>query len=362
MYGPERTILGFCEALPDFDFQCTIGLIHRPLAGDPTVHPLRESAARLGIEYCEWDGNPTRTLSLVRQVREQIREAAFDVIHAHDYKSNWIALLATRNCNKRPGLISTPRHSEEARLLRMLQRIDTKLLPRFDLITEASTLAAERLKRNPAIASKVRIVEHGAGSTECGAPKDLPAHEGMPVVLLAGRLEAVKGHKTFLQAMRLVAQRVPSVKVWLAGEGSLRQELEELVKKLGLENRVHFLGYRADIGNVLYSANVAVVASTFETSCRVAMEALEYGCPLVATPVGIIPSLSDGGRAVLLTPIGDAASMATAVESVLSNPELADRLRSNGLAIIRNRDGHRPAAAAMAEVYREAIALAGLRR
>lgn len=359
MYGPENTILGFCTSLPHFGFQSTIGLIHRPLAGDPEVHPIQTIAAQKGIAFQAWDGFPTRMPALVRSVRELLQRKSIDVIHAHDYKANWIALLAARNLPRRPALVSTPRHSEQMWLLRALQYIDERFLPRFDLITEASTPAMERLAHNPKLAGKLRMVEHGVGDSERGLPQPLPELEGKPVVVMAGRLERVKGHQTFLHAMSLLAERIPELQILLAGDGSMRRELMELVASLGLNDRVHFLGFRSDIDNVFRAADVAVIASSFETSCRVGMEALEYGCPLVSTPVGIIPKLSDGGRAVRLTPVDNAISMAEAVEEVLRNPVLAATLRRHGQESIRRSNGHQAAAAVLSGVYREALELRG---
>ena len=356
MYGPEQTILGFCRALPQFGFSCSIGLIHRPMPGSPKGLPMKEEAQESGIPFVHWKGEPARIFQIGGQLRDHLRKHPVDIIHAHDYKANWLALLACRDRRTRPALVSTPRHSECGPLLRIFQELDRMLLHRFDLITEASPEACARLRTYPGIAERVRLVRHGVEASNKEAQGILPRHDGQSVVLVAARLELVKGHKLFLEAMEKVARRMTNVQIWLAGEGSLENELKQYAQDLGLSEHIHFLGYRADMANVFRHADVAVVASSFETSCRAAMEALAFGCPLVATPVGIIPELSDEGKTIAITPHGDATRMADAILRILEEPELAQCMRERGQAKVLQSGGHRAAAAALASVYEEALA------
>jgi glycosyltransferase involved in cell wall biosynthesis len=361
MYGPEQTILGFCRALPEFGYTCSIGLIHRPMPGSPEGLPMQEEAQASGIPFVHWSGEPLRIVAMSGQLRNYVAKHPVDIVHAHDYKANWMALLAFQDRRSGPALVSTPRHSESGSLLRLLQGLDSKLLHRFDLITEASPEACARIRLYPGIAERVRLVRHGVdrhGVEASGreAERLLPKRDGQFVVLIAARLEAVKGHKLFLEAMEMVARRVTNVQLWLAGEGSLENELKRYTQDLGLSEHVRFLGYRPDMANVFRQADVAVVASNFETSCRAAMEALAFGCPLVATPVGIIPELSDEGRTIAITPHGNAARMADAVLRILQDSALAQRMRERGQAKVQDSGGHRAAAATLASVYEEALA------
>lgn len=360
-YGPEQTILGLCRALPEFGFDCRIGLIYRPVgeqSSAPGALPMQAEARRQGTGFEHWEGAPRESWRMVRSIREMLAREEVDVIHAHDYKANWAALWAVAGMargNQRPVLISTPRHSEQSLVLRVLQAVDRWALRGFDRIVEASPVACERMRGVAGVGERVRLVRHGLEAGTRGKPQELPETQGEPVVLLAGRLEAVKGHAVFLQAMAALREQVPGLQVWLAGEGSLRGELERLVRELGLGGRVHFLGYREDIGHVMAHASVAVIASQYETSCRVAMEALEFGCPLVSTPVGIVPELSEAEQTVLLT-AAEPQAMAAAVRRVLEEPGLAKRMRERGQALVERDGGHRRAAQEMAAVYQEALA------
>ncbi len=85
----------------------------------------------------------------------------------------------------------------------------------------------------------------------------------------------------------------------LAGEGPEREELERLAVELGVRNRVHFLGYRTDIGNILGALNVFVVTSDSEGMNNAMLEAMAAGVPIVTTPVsGVAEALRSNARGV----------------------------------------------------------------
>lgn len=354
-YGPEKTILGFCRALAKSGCYCKISLIYRRLSGDPKQHPMGVLAQEQGTPYEELDGRLSQFVGLVTGLRRRLKDQPMDVLHSHDYKANLVGLLATRGMKRRPALVSTPRHSETTPLLVALQWMDGLLLRRFDRITESSEMSMKRLRRNSGLRAKLRLVRHGHEAGSFGRGEALPPHEDALIVSIVGRLHEVKGHEFFLRAMAPVAERIPTVRVWLVGEGPLEVKLRTICGKLGIAGSVDFLGYREDVDQILSASRVTVVSSRFETSCRTAMEALHLGCPLVATPVGGIPEMVGDNEAGLLTPYGDVEAMARAVIRVLEEPGLAERLSRRGLERCLTLGTHDDAAAELAAIYAEAM-------
>ena len=355
MYGPEKTILGLCGALERIGHPCRIGLIHRRFAGDPERHPMADLATAQGTPYEELEGRPAHLGRLVLGLRRRLLEGAFDVLHTHDYKADMVGVLATRGWRSRPALVATPRHSESEPLVAALQWIDRGFLRYFDRVTESSEPAVDRLRRSAALRGKTRLVRHGTDPGSFGATGELPTPQPGPVISMVARLFKVKGHDCVLSAVARVAHELPDVQLWLVGDGPLAGDLKHLSDKLGIGSRVHFLGYRHDVDQILRVSQVTVVASAFETSCRTAMEALRLGCPLVATPVGVIPELVGDNEAGLLTPIGDVEAMARTLLRVLTEPGLAERLRTQGLERSRTARSHADAATDMAIVYADAV-------
>jgi glycosyltransferase involved in cell wall biosynthesis len=146
------------------------------------------------------------------------------------------------------------------------------------------------------------------------------------LAVAVGNLYPVKGHTYLLEALALLAVRFPRLHVAIAGRGELDGPLLARSRALHLDGRFHLLGLRSDIGNVLAGADVFVLPSLSEGVPLALLEAMLAARPIVATAVGEVPTVLDGGRAGVLAPPGDAAALAGALVDVLSDPAQARRL------------------------------------
>ncbi|RMD60599.1 MAG: glycosyltransferase [Alphaproteobacteria bacterium] len=147
-----------------------------------------------------------------------------------------------------------------------------------------------------------------------------------PLLLALGRLHVKKAFDILLKAL----VDVPGTWLWIAGEGELRAELENLARELGVAERVRFLGWRYDREALLASADVCVFPSRYEPFGTVTIEAWAAGTPLVAAasvgPAGVIRD----GEDALLVPVDDAPALAAAIRRVIEEPGLAERLVAAG--------------------------------
>lgn len=150
--------------------------------------------------------------------------------------------------------------------------------------------------------------------------------DGVPLVLALGRLHTNKAFDVLLDAMAAL----PGVWLWLAGEGPEREALTARARRLGIAERVRFLGWRTDVGALFAAADAFVVPSRHEPLGSVLMEGFFYGLPMVAAasqgPRQVVTDGEDG----LLVPVDDAPAMATALARVLSDRGLAERLVAAG--------------------------------
>jgi glycosyltransferase involved in cell wall biosynthesis len=153
-----------------------------------------------------------------------------------------------------------------------------------------------------------------------------------PVVGAIGVLRAQKAHHVLLRAAAELARTGPRVTVLIAGQGSERAALESLARELGIADRVHLLGFREDVSDVLKALDVAVSCSDFEGSPLAVMEYMDAGRAVVATAVGGVPDLIDDGVHGLLVPPGDSRALAVAIGSLLADPQRARTLGENARA------------------------------
>jgi glycosyltransferase involved in cell wall biosynthesis len=166
---------------------------------------------------------------------------------------------------------------------------------------------------------------------DAGCSAKRAARDGAPLALALGRLHPNKGFDLLLEA--LAATR--DVRLWIAGDGPMRPPLERLASRLGIADRVRFLGWREDVPALLASADLLVCPSLHEPLGNVVIEAWSAGLPVVATasdgPAGLI---EDGESGVLVPlpgePGGGAEALARAIERVAADPELRIRLGRGG--------------------------------
>jgi len=261
---------------------------------------------------------PVRPLRL----RKALRRLSPDIVHAHGVSAGAFAVLAVRTLRPRPSIVVSI-HNGAPDSLRA--RVAYRMLE-FVVARGADTVLAV----SEDLASRMRSL--GARDVEMAviaAPFTPSRGRATPgsFILAAGRLAPQKGFGTLLAAASSWADL--SVRLLIAGAGPLEGELRRRAASLGVP--AEFLGHRDDVDALLASAAVFVLPSRWEGQPLVLAEALRAGVPVVASDVGGIPALT-GPAAAVLVPPGDAAALGDAVRSVLTDPDLAARLRAAALA------------------------------
>jgi glycosyltransferase involved in cell wall biosynthesis len=191
-------------------------------------------------------------------------------------------------------------------------------------------------------ADHVKVISNAINAEEvrklAAEPANVPWKPGVPVIITAGRLTALKGQWHLIDAFEKVRRRIPC-QLAILGAGELEQQLRDTAKKLGVEDDTYFLGWQANPWKFLSKANVFVLPSLTEGFGLALLEAMACGLPVVATDCSgairdiLAPSLSgepeiddvtyaDYG---VLTPRGDNDRLATAIRRILSEPSLSAR-------------------------------------
>lgn len=162
-----------------------------------------------------------------------------------------------------------------------------------------------------------------------------PAHPwladgSLPVVVAAGHLEERKDFTTLVKAFARVVER-RACRLVILGEGRQRQQLETLVRQLGIAERVSLPGWLDNPFALFARASLFVLSSLHEGLPTVLIEALACGCPCVSTdcPSGPAEILQDGSFGPLV-PVGDDDALAEAMERVLEQPPDRARLEQRG--------------------------------
>jgi glycosyltransferase involved in cell wall biosynthesis len=158
---------------------------------------------------------------------------------------------------------------------------------------------------------------------------ELGANTAWPIVGCIGRLSEQKAQHYLVEAIALLKDKYPQIKLLLVGEGTLRLLLEKRIRDLGLSSNVSLLGERHDIADLLNIFDVYAMSSRWEGVGRALTEAMHTGVPAVATSVNGVTELISDEKTGLLVPPENPSALASAIDRLASDRGLANRLGSS---------------------------------
>lgn len=263
-------------------------------------------------------------IRMVKRLRRIIEEEKVDIVHARSRVPAWIAYFACRRTNA--SFVTTCHGFYKNRLFSQVMGW-AKLV-----IVPSAVIGRHMIDEYKVPPGSIRCIPRSVDLEKFNIPQEARAGKSKHVVAIVGRITPLKGHPFFIQAMAAVIRRMPYTKVWIAGDApagkeSYKQELEVLVKRLGLKDSVEFLGNRRDIPRILSQVDVLVFSSVVpESFGRAILEAQAAGVPVVATRVGGVIDIIDDGKTGLLVPAKDPEAIAREVLRLLNDKELSARL------------------------------------
>jgi glycosyltransferase involved in cell wall biosynthesis len=277
-----------------------------------------------------------------------------DVAHAHSARAHALGVPAARMAGARAVFVSrrvaVPVGRHPASALKYRMPVDRYLCVSRNV---RDTLRAAGLPE-----SKLAVVPSGV-SLEPPPPGEplrtlIGAPAGAPVVGTMAALTTEKRHEDLLDAASEVLQAVPAVHFAWFGDGPRRDWLERRRAQLGLEGRVHLLGFRADARSLAAQCTVVALASELEGIATSLMEAQALGVPVVATAVGGVPEVVEDGISGRLVNPRDARALAAGIVEALTQPQVASAWVSNAQASVRKFHIDRTLDLTLAE-YRAAL-------
>lgn len=210
--------------------------------------------------------------------------------------------------------------------------------------------------------ARVRVIHNGVAPS--GAVSDeetdrcraeLGIGTGDLVIGTVGSLYPVKGHQYLLDAMPAVFRSYPNAVLLLVGRGDLEVSLKEQARRVGIEERVRFLGMRQDVPRLLSVMNVFVLPSLSEGLSVALLEAMASGKPVVATRVGGSPELVEHGQTGFLVQPEDVRDLAANLMKLLSDPGMMRQFGQQGAERVRQHFSMAAVASRYRDLYWECI-------
>lgn len=303
---------------------------------------LSEAIKSAGVEVVSLHKQPGIGFAALFQLVRLVRMLRPAVVHSYQFSANWRGLLVGRMLRV-PLIISSVRNID------FHPGLALTLLDRFmgvfvdQVIGNADAVRRFVVERHWIDDGRVHVVYNGVGYERLDAAvrnHDLHSVEQpdrrLTVVKIAS-LTPKKDHSTFLEAARLVSQRMPGVRFLIVGGGRLQETVERRVRELGLQDHVELIGETSNVPGVLVDADVSVLTSLREGCSNALLESMALGTPIVATDVGGNRELVRDGIEGFIVPTGDAEAVAERIIQLLEDPELRVKMGRAGRARIDRR-------------------------
>lgn len=310
-----------------------------------------------------YDANAVRQLARLRAL---IRRERIQILHAHDFYAGVIGSVAARLCGTK--IIVSQRHLKlsDRRVhdwgTRFINRLADRIIVNSAAIRDY-ILASENIE-----SGKITVIRNGLRSPENISDPNLDEqshslrhHLGLTadakLIGCVANLSPVKGHRYFIEAASRVASAESNVHFVLVGEGMLRTEIEKQAASLGIADRVHLLGHRADAATLVSAFDLAVLASLHEGLPNAVMEAMAYGVPVVATSVGGTTELITDGETGYLVEPANAEALAERILFALRNKRESAEMARRGQEKIMEDFGMSKMVDSVEQVYVELLSV-----
>jgi glycosyltransferase involved in cell wall biosynthesis len=322
--GPEKTILFGASSADTARYAVTVCYIRDQR---DAVFGIDRRAAELPIDYVEVTERHSFDFSIWPALRQLVRTRAIQIVHSHDYKTNFYAWLLSR-VERIVPLATLHGYTGNSARERVYYAADKKIVKRFPMLIAVSEDLRRELIRTGSRPDRVVRVLNGiddrafrrddAGRMPARASLGLTPTD--VVIGTVGRLERQKRYDILLHAFAELCRRnaASPLRLVIAGDGSLREALKDECGRLGLSN-VILAGHQTDIVRLHHAFDVFVQASDYEGTPNSVLEAMALETPIVATDVGGTSELVIDERHGLLVPPRQPVAIVNAIKRVLAD-------------------------------------------
>ena len=327
---------------------------YEPYTIAPPENNLLSSLDALGVTLYQLEisdrPDPGKDIRTAFRLRTVFRKARPDLLHVHGHKAALVAVLARAFLKDKAPMVVSVHNYPSYYKSNVINRIAGSFALRFivrkacKVIAVSDAVKRDLIKLDHLEASRIVTIHNGidakaiAKNGEAGVDvlkEALGIGDGDIVIGTAGRLIEGKGHLVLIEAADQLLKDNPHAKVVIAGDGPERKRLEDRISTLKLKKSVILPGFMDDLGPFFSLVDVFVLPSFSEAFGIVLLEAMNAGCPVVASEAGGIPEIVRDGETGLCFHAGDADKLAAAVRRLLDDEGLRTKLIRNAKRMVK---------------------------
>lgn len=342
--GAERHVLDLCRTQQQQGLSVSVALP----AGRGVAPQLQIALNKNQIQHVNIRSGGRWNLLALWSLHQAIQRVKPDVIHAHMPKS--IAMINRLH-------LGVPCVGTAHNIVKQISPFQA---------CQQVICVSERVQHSLLMlgypAEKTRVIHNAIDMTRFAhinreqARKNL-VWEANIVVLCVARLVPAKGQCYAIEALAALSAMYPNLRLALAGTGADQNMLRALALRLGVVERVLFLGSRDDVPQLMAAADMYVQPSIKEGFGIALLEAMASGLPCIGTPTGAMPEMIAQGRSGLIIPAADAHALSQAMQSLLSQPDLCAQMSEAGRRVAQSQFSLVRQAQGTFAVYQQAVKL-----
>jgi len=305
-----------------------------------------------------------------------IRHEKYHIVHTHTAKAGILGRMAAWLC-RTPIVVHTlhgttfhrAMHASEAFFYRILERLTACITDQLvsvgdDLRQIYLNAGVGKPEQYVTIRSGFEISRFRLSDAEIALRRrkirrELGISDAAYVIGSASRLEPRKGQYYFIQSAQQLLSKYPDLVFILAGDGPSAEELRTLAQSLRIANKIHFLGHRKDIEDVMSAMDVFVLSSLWEGLPQVLVQAAALGRPIVSFDAEGAKEIVHGGENGFVVPRGDENALTESLAYLISHPQRAREMGLRGRRFIGAEYDKEIMVRRIDELYSELLSTAG---
>lgn len=357
LFGAERVLLELAVQSRTLGINVTVATLKNSSKPNTELaEAARDSGLPTLIVPCEgrFDARVTSMLT------EEARRTGAQIIHSHNYKSNYYARRAAARSGARWVVTN---HGRRAGLtIQLYTLFDALMVRKANRVVAVSPKIADQLVALGVGRGALSVIDNGVDfrrfdylPKKVDAGRALGVADDAYVIGTVGALTEEKGHRHLLQAMKTVRRSIPNAVCVLVGDGPERVNLESTANEQGVTDIVFFLGKRYDVPQILPRFDLFVLPSLREGLPMALLEAQAAKVPVIATKVGAIPMVIHNGVTGVLVAPGEVQHLTDALISGHYNAEMTLDMALKGYQRVKKYYSAETMTAKYLELYRSVL-------
>lgn len=316
--GAEKLLTQLAPMMNKNGNQCDVALF------DGTDTQFRQALVEAGVHVIDFTQggsvyNPFHIFRLLKLMRQ------YDIVHTHNTAPQLFTAIASVLCSV---ILCTTEHntSNRRRNWKWYAIVDKWMYSRYKTVISISPATTTNLIKHTKIKCPILTISNGidVDSYKNALPLQRDIFGFMEENVIITQVAGFRYQKDQVTVIKSLQYLPKNYVVLFVGDGERRGECESLVKKLGLEGRVHFAGLRSDVNRVLKMSDIVVMSSHWEGFGLAAVEGMAAGKPVIATNISGLAEVVKG--AGLLFEHEDSKGLADSIKNLHDDKSLCDKI------------------------------------